>query len=330
MNTTRILLLIFCIQLPVTALMAQQQTSQKRIGIIGLDTSHSTAFTRLLNDPEKEADLEGFSVVAAYPHGSTDIESSVRRIPRYTKEMEDMGIEIVDTIEALLDKVDVVLLETNDGRPHYEQALLVLKAGKMLFIDKPIAGSLEDAVRIFEAADTYNVPLFSSSSLRFMDNAQAIRHGKIGRVTGADTYSPAILEPAHPDLFWYGIHGVETLFTVMGTGCESVQRISTDSTDIVVGRWKDGRIGTFRGIRSGERGYGGVAFGESGIHDIGPYEGYRNLVVEIVKFFKSGMPPVSKDETLEIYAFMEAADESKRQGGKPVNIEAVLEHARGN
>ena len=304
--------------------MAQPLKTEKKVGIIGLDTSHSTAFTKLLNASDKEADLVGFTVVAAYPHGSADIESSVSRIPRYTEEMEEMGIEIVASIDELITKVDVVLLETNDGRPHYDQVLPVLRAGKPVFVDKPIAGSLEDAIRIFEAAEEYNVPLFSSSSLRFMENAQAIRSGKIGKVLGADTYSPATLEPSHPDLFWYGIHGVETLFTVMGTGCESVQRTYTDSTDIVIGLWKDGRIGTFRGIRNGENGYGGTAFGEREIHDIGPYTGYRPLVVEIVRFFKTGIPPVSREETLEIYAFMEAADESKRQNGALVTLESVL------
>lgn len=327
MKATFILFLALGIHLSSFTLMAQPQKMEKKVGIIGLDTSHSTAFTRLLNDPEKEPDLAGFTVVAAYPHGSPDIESSVSRIPRYTEEIQELGVEIVPSIEELIRKVDVVLLETNDGRPHYEQVLPVLRAGKPVFVDKPIAGSLEDAVRIFEAAEAHQVPLFSSSSLRFIENAQAIRNGKIGHVVGADTYSPATIEPSHPDLFWYGIHGVETLFTVMGTGCESVQRIYTDSTDIVVGMWKDGRIGTFRGMRNGENGYGGTAFGANEIHDIGPYTGYRPLVVEIVQFFKTGVPPVSKAETLEIYAFMEAADESKRQDGARVTLESVMQRA---
>ena len=310
--------------------MAQTQSMQKKIGIIGLDTSHSIAFTKLLNAADKDPELEGYIVVAAYPHGSPDIESSVSRIPRYTEEIKGMGVHIVESIDELLEIVDVVLLETNDGRPHYEQVLPVLEAQKPVFVDKPMAGSLEDVVRIFQAANSYNVPIFSSSSLRFMENAQAIRNGKIGRVVGADTYSPAILEPTHPDLFWYGIHGVETLFTVMGTDCEMVQRISTDSTDIVVGTWKDGRIGTFRGIRQGDHGYGGTAFGENEIHEIGPYNGYESLVMAIVQFFETGTPPVTQEETLEIYAFMEAADESKRRGGIPIKLETVLNRAFGH
>lgn len=307
------------------SVLAQPAT---RVGVIGLDTSHSTAFTKLLNDEAVANDLAGFRVVAAYPNGSADIASSVSRIPGYTKDMQALGVEIVDSIDELLAKVDVVLLETNDGRPRYDQALKVFKAGKPVFIDKPIAGSLVDAIRIFAAAERYDVPVFTASSLRYTENAQAIRSGAVGRVLGADAYSPATLEPTHPDLFWYGIHGVELLFTVMNTGCETVQRMSQDSSDVVVGVWGDGRIGTFRGMRAGKHSYGGTAFGADAIREIGPYDGYRPLVVEIVRFFKTGVPPVDPDETLEIYAFMEAADESKRQGGRAVNMKAVLEGAR--
>ncbi len=201
-----------------------------------------------------------------------------------------------------------------------------------MFIDKPIAGSLTDAVAIFEAAKNYKAPVFSSSSLRYTTMAQAIRGGKIGEVKGCDAYSPCSLEATHPDLYWYGIHGVETLFTIMGPGCESVSRLSTPGIDLAAGVWKGGRIGTFRGIRPPEGGgkadYGGTAFGTNGIQQIGTYEGYRPLVVEIVRFFRSGRSPVADEETLEIYAFMEAADESKRQGGKPVTLESVLAKAR--
>jgi WD40 repeat protein/predicted dehydrogenase len=307
---------------------AQPETKVIRAGIIGLDTSHVLAFTKLLNDDNANADIANCRVVAAYPKGSPDIVSSTSRVLKYTEQIKDMGVEIVDSIEALLENVDVVLLETNDGRPHFEQLIPVLRAGKPVFIDKPIAGSLTDAVAIFEASKKYNVPLFSSSSLRFSEGAQALRKGSAGDILGCDAYSPCSLEATHPDLFWYGIHGVETLFTVMGAGCKTVTRSSTPDLDVVVGIWDGGRIGTFRGIRKGKGGYGGTAFGTKGIVAIGPYGGYRPLLVEIVKFFRTGKVPITEQETLEIYAFMEAADESKRRKGVPVTLQEVLTRAR--
>jgi hypothetical protein len=299
-----------------------------RIGIIGLDTSHAVAFTELINGAEAGSELASCRIVAAYPKGSPDIESSVVRVPRYTEQVRQQGVEIVDSIDALLERVDGVLLETNDGRPHREQLQPVLKAKKPVFIDKPVAGSLRDAVAIFAQAEAAGVPVFSSSSLRFAESAQQIRQGGIGQVIGCDAYGPCSLEAHHPDLFWYGIHGVETLFTIMGTGCQRVVRMSSEGTDLVVGEWAGGRIGTFRGIREGKGGYGGTAFGSDDVRTLSKYDGYAPLVVEIVRFFHTGKPPVTAAETLEIYAFMEAADESKRRGGVPVTLEEVLRAAR--
>jgi predicted dehydrogenase len=299
-----------------------------RVGIIGLDTSHSIAFAKALNTSQPSQELKGFTVVAAYPKGSNDIESSVKRIPGYTDEIKKFGVEIVNSIPELLTKVDFILLETNDGRPHLEQALLVLKAGKPMFIDKPIAASLSDTIAIYDAAEKYKVPVFSSSSLRYMETVQEVLQGKIGKVLGADTFSPATIEKTHPDLFWYGIHGVEILFTVMGTGCTKVSRIHTTDTDMVIGKWNDGRIGTFRGTRTGKHEYGGTAYGEKGNLILGPFKGYDNLLVQIINFFKTGKLPVTPKETLEIYTFMEAADESKRNGGVEVNMSKIFEKAR--
>ena len=296
-----------------------------KVGIIGLDTSHATAFTNILNGAKQRPEAFGSRMIAAYPKGSPDIPSSVERVPSYTEAVKKQGVEIVDTIEELAKRVDVVCLETNDGRPHFEQLIPVLKAGKPCFIDKPIAGSLTDAVAIFEAAKKYKVPVFSSSSLRFGKNTLAVRGGSLGKVTRCETTSPASLEKTHPDLFWYGIHGVESLFTVMGTGCVSVKRGTTADGKIeVVGDWGSGRVGIYRE----GKGYEGKAVGENGEGPVGSYDGYEPLLFEVLKFARSGQPPVSEAETLEIYAFMEAADESKRQNGASVTLESVMAKAR--
>jgi len=299
-----------------------------RIGMIGLDTSHCLAFTKILNNADDPKHIPGCRVVLVYPKGSPDIESSTKRVPDYTKKIQEMGVEVIHDLDAMVQQVDAVLLETNDGRPHLEQIVPALKAGKLVFVDKPIAGSLADCLAIFELAKHYKTSVFSSSSLRFGINTQAVQGGSIGDVTGCDTYSPCSLEQTHPDLFWYGIHGVESLFTVMGPGVETVVRTQTTDFEQVTGIWDDGRIGTFRGIRSGKGGYGGTAFGTKATAPVGSYDGYAPLVVEIVKFFRTGEAPVSAEETTAIYAFMEAADESKRRGFVPVKISEVLDKAR--
>ena len=292
--------------------------SELKLGIIGLDTSHVVAFTKILNDPTNKSHVKGAKVVGAFKGGSEDIESSFSRIDKFTQTLTDeFGVKLYCTIPELCENVDAILLESVDGRPHLDQARQVIEAGKILYIDKPLAGTFADAVEIFRLAKKHNVPVFSSSSLRWGKNSQAVRNGSIGTVTHCETYSPCNLEPHHPDLFWYGIHGVESLFTVMGTGCKTVKRGTTEDGKIMVtGTWEGGRIGIFRE----GRGYGGNAKGTKGEAAVGSYDGYAPMVADIVKFFQTKEPPVSARETLEIYAFMEAADESKRQGGKEVNL----------
>lgn len=295
-----------------------------RAGIIGLDTSHVLAFTKTLNSNPQKPEVMGVRMVAAYPQGSKDIESSLKRVPEYTAKVKELGVEIVDSIDALLDKVDVVFLETNDGRPHLEQLRPCLAAHKPVFIDKPVAGTLVDAIKIYQESKAAGVPVFSSSSLRFGKNTQAVRTGSIGKVKEATTFSPASLEATHPDLFWYGIHGVESLFTVMGTGCQSVKRDTNAEGKIrVTGTWEGGRKGVFYE----NKGYGGKALGDKGEADVGSYDGYDPLLYSAVHFFRTGVAPVSPEETLEIYAFMEAADESKRRNGAEVTLKEVMDKA---
>jgi hypothetical protein len=298
-----------------------------KIGIIGLDTSHSPAFIKHINAEEPEEAFKGFQVVAAYPYGSKAIKSSYDRIAGYTEEAKKYGVKITSSIEELLSMVDCVMLETNDGNLHLEQAEQVFKANKKMFIDKPIGANLAQTIAIINLSKKYESPFFSSSALRFSKNTKEIRDGRHGKVMGADCYSPASNEPSHADLYWYGIHGVETLFTVMGKGCEEVQATSTDGADAAIGTWSDGRLGVFRGIREGVQAFGGTVFCQKKAVQAGGYEGYAKLLENILLYFKTDISPIDMTETLEIYTFMEAVNESKRQGGKPVRMSDVYNKA---
>ena len=295
-------------------LVTSTQAKDLRIGMVGLDTSHVTAFTRVLNDKTDRNHVTGAQMVAAVKDSSPDVESSYTRVEKYTAELTGKwGVKLYPTVDELCRHVDAVMIENVDGRPHLKHAMDVIKAGKPLYIDKPLAGTLEDCVKIYQLAKEHKVPVFSSSSLRFAQATLAARTGKHGKVISCNTFSPAHLEPHHPDLFWYGIHGVESLFTVMGPGCVSVKRGTTDDGKIeVTGTWKDGRVGIFRE----GKGYGGTARCETGDHPVGGYDGYAPLVEAVIQFFKTGKSPVDARETLEIYAFMQAADESKAANGK--------------
>ena len=294
-----------------------------RVGVIGLD-AHAVAWERILGAATPDGphpELAGLRIVAAVPAGSPDIPEKRQRLADGIAHYREAGIELVESIAALLPKVDAVMILGGDGRPHLAQAREVIAAGKPVFVDKPVAASLADARQIYALAQERGVPVFSSSSLRFAPGTQGVKSDPaVGDVIGCDAHSPCTLEPHHPDLFWYGIHGVETLFTIMGPGCRQVTRTTTADTDVVVGLWADGRIGTFRGHRTGPHGYGATVFGTKGIAAAGRSEGYEPLLVEIARFFRTGTAPVPASETLEIIAFMEAAEESAARGGVPVAL----------
>jgi Oxidoreductase family, NAD-binding Rossmann fold len=291
-----------------------------RLGIVGTDTSHVTAFTGLLNNAAAPNHIPGARVVAAFRGGSPDFAQSRDRIDGFTREIrEKYGVEIVDTIAELCQRVDAVMLLSVDGRVHLAQAREIIAARKPLFIDKPLAATLEDAREIARLAKQAGVPWFSSSSQRYGVTAL-----KASAVYGAEVWGPGPFVEHHPlDLAWYGIHEAEMLFALMGTGCEEVTRVATADTDVVVCRWKDGRIGTMRALRPYST-YGAAVFRKDAkgqTVEVGATDAtYVPLVREIVKFFETRVVPVANDETLEIFAFLDAAQRSKEAGGKPTRL----------
>jgi len=292
-----------------------------RVGIIGTDTSHVPAFTKMLNgDPAEPGHVAGARVVAAVKGGSPDLEESARRVDQYAEEIRTKyGVEIVPDIPTLLGKVDAVLLESLDGRPHLAQVRPVIAAHKPVFIDKPLASTLEDAREIVRIAREAGVPFFSSSSARFAEIATRM---KFPDAAGVTVWGPGPLEEHHYlDLSWYAIHPIELLFTLMGTGCAEVTRVATGDSDEIVGKWKDGRIGSVRANRP-HGAMGAVVFRPKQIvqSDASMRDEYGPLLREIVKFFQTGTPPVAAEETLEIFAFMDAAQRSKAAGGAPMRL----------
>jgi hypothetical protein len=291
-----------------------------RVGIIGTDTSHVSVFSRIFNDPSGRDHVPGARVVAAYKGGSPDVESSRTRVDKYAEELRTKWqVELVPEISGLCGKVDAILLESVDGRAHLPQMREAVKCGKPIFIDKPLASTLKDAREIAKLAKEAGVPWFSTSSLRYNDVALKM---KFEDSTGAMTWGPGHTEEHHElDLSWYAIHPIELLYALMGTGCEEVTRISTEKADVVVGRWKGGRTGTVRANRT-SGGYGAVVFRPDGIVQSPPKfpSSYVPMLRHIVEFFKSGKPPLPNEETLEIFAFMDAAQRSKAAGGKPIKL----------
>ncbi|HZU25799.1 MAG TPA: Gfo/Idh/MocA family oxidoreductase [Bryobacteraceae bacterium] len=290
-----------------------------RLGIIGTDTSHVIEFTKMLNDSASPDHVAGARVVAAFKGGSTAMPESYRRVDKFADELRSRWqVEFVPDIGALCGRVDGIMLESVDGQQHLAQVKEAVKCGKPMWIDKPLASTLADAREIARIARDAHVPWFSASSLRFSDIAAAV---KSEDNTGAIAWGPGSLGSSGLDLAWYAIHTVELLYAILGPGCEEVTRVHTDASDVIVGRWRGGRIGEVRAMRPGD-GYGALAFRAKGVAASPPNaeDAYRPLVVRIVRFFETGRPPVSNEETLETMEFMDAAQRSMASDGAPVKL----------
>ena len=299
-----------------------------RIGIIGLDTSHAEEFTLRLNDPANPNHIPGGRVVAAFPTSSPDLPDSAGRVEGYTAALRDKyGVKILGSIAEVCAATDAVMILSLDGRPHLEQARQVIAGGKPFFLDKPVAASLKDAVEIYKLAEAAQVPMFSASAVRWYPGVLEVAGAGEAPAQAALSYGPAPILPHHPDLFFYGIHPAEALFVIMGSGCQSVTRSSTPAVSVVTGTWDGDRLGTLYALHTQPMGsphYKVVRFGAQGVFEQKSQGDYSPMLREIIKFFETKQPPVSAQQTLAIYAFMEAAEESRRQGGKRVHLRDVL------
>lgn len=302
-----------------------------RIGLIGLDSSHSEQFTLRLNDPANPSHIPGARVVAAYPGGSPDLPESAARVATFTSTLKSKyGVQIMGSITEVCAAVDAVMILSVDGRPHLDQVREVILSKKPFFLDKPVAASLKDAVEIYRLAAEAQVPMFSASSIRWYPGVVEVATAEATPALAAISYGPAPILPHHPDLFFYGIHATEALFTVMGTGCEEVRCTFSDTASVVTGRWQGNRLGTVHAIHAlpmGSTNYKLTRFGQKGMVEQANQGDYTPMLREIVKFFQTGQPPLTPMQTLEIYAFMEASQQSKQQEGRPVSLREVLKKA---
>lgn len=296
-----------------------------RIGMIGLDTSHCTAFATLLHDEKHAYHVPGGRIVTAYRGGSADFPMSYNRVDKFTTTLqEEHAVQLVESPEEVVKSSDAILLTSVDGRVHLEQFRQIVSYGKPVFIDKPFAVSSADARQMVELARRHHVPLMSSSSLRFSAGLQeTLKRETGGAIIGADCYGPMELQPTQPGLFWYGIHATEMLYAILGVGCHSVLSVTHEDHEFVVGQWADGRIGTIRGNRKGNKRNGALIHREEETHYVDvlahPKPKYAGLLEVVMAMFQTGIAQIAVEETLEIIRFLEAANES-RTTGKPVML----------
>ena len=300
---------------------AAPENSEKpliRIGLVDFDTSHVVAFTQRLNHlevPETEW-VEGARVVAGCPGESAMMPE---RIPGYVETLRGYGVQLVDRPADLLGKIDAVMIESQQGSRHLDRARPFLEAGLPTFVDKPFTETIAEADEIIGLAERHNAPVLSCSALRYDPQIAAAlsRRQDLGPILSADVWTAAALHPGNPGLLHYGIHGVEMLYALMGSGCQYVQSAVTQQSETTMGLWKNGHLSTVRGLRDGKYGFGAVVHYEKG-NEIFTIDGsafYRELLKVYVTMCETRKPPLAYAIMREIIAFCTAADASQKAKG---------------
>ena len=280
------------------------------IGIIGLDSSHALAFTRTLHETQ-ETLFSDVTVTAAYAGGSPDFPLSISRVNTFAGRMtKEYGVRLLPTIQQVAESTDAILILSADGRTHLNQFKAICPYRKPVFIDKPFTLSTADASEIIKLAEGFQIPLMSASSLRY---AEALPEYTRGDILGADVYGPMHVESTQGHYFWYGIHSAELLFRIMGPGCREVTAFSTDHDDLITGTWKEGRMGTIRGIRSGPESFGISLHTRNATRHVSLEPSYKELLKSVINLFKNGVYTVHPSETLEVIRFLECAEQSRLQ-----------------
>jgi predicted dehydrogenase len=344
----------YCRLLPIAVILLAAATVRAgnpvRVGILGIDNYQCVEYTKHFNDPKAEEDFAGLRVTAAYAATSDSYPESAALAARWKEQLLGLyakpanpadaavpPIEFVGSLDELLARCDAVMIMSLDGRQHLAQATAVLKAGKRLFIGRPLASSVEDAVAIMKVAEETKTPCWSSSQHRYSPGFIGMRnHPEVGKVLGCDVYGGWDVKAAEADRFIRPLHSIETLYAILGRGVVSVSCNSTPSAESITATWNDGRVGTYRGIKEGAVKYSATVFGDKGVSTAGiyghgvpvqgvvptndKYMGYEGIAHEMAKFFKGGPVPVKAEETLEIYSFLLAAEESKAKEGAPVKL----------
>jgi predicted dehydrogenase len=299
--------------------------TELKIGMIGLDTSHCGAFVENLNKPDTPHHVPGARVVQAFPGGSAACAVSRDRLQGFTTNLRDtQGIRICGSLEEAAKGMDAFLLTSVDGRQHLEQFEALARFGKPVFIDKPLTCSRADARALADLSIRSGVPVFSASSIRFTPGIGPDGLDRAG-LQGVETFGPMSLLDDYPAFYWYGIHSVDLLYAHLGRRCIEVTTFHEATQDLIVGRWPEGRLGVVRGLRlPGKNPFGRTLFGAEGVRtDFQPTDGppaFATMLMAIIEFFRTGTGPIELEETVEEMVFLEAAEQSWRQGGSTVRL----------
>ncbi|MEM9296336.1 MAG: Gfo/Idh/MocA family oxidoreductase [Planctomycetota bacterium] len=300
--------------IPTPPASPEAQPKPVRLAAVGVDSSHLPEFTRRINALH-DAGQTPCRVTAFWTDGRHDMPTD--QVDQWVADARDLGAEPCDSIDAMLDAADGVLVLSVAGSKHLAHALPSLRRGLPTYIDKPLANTVQDAQAIFEAAARGGARCYSASSLRFVEEIGRLDREALGELVAVDAYGPGEMHDLMPGVLFYGVHTVEMVDAIWGPGVDAVACERTDDRDLMRLRYADGRLATLRLERAGGYRFGATVHGRGGsesfVVDFATV--YDRLVAAMTGFFEGKDAPVRLDHTLENVRVMLAANRSMGRGG---------------
>ncbi|MBN2853307.1 MAG: Gfo/Idh/MocA family oxidoreductase [Clostridia bacterium] len=285
-----------------------------KVAIIGLDTSHSLQFASRMQDAncditQKVMGLRAISCLAFVTPFQDE-----KGIKERTLELEKLGVKVTSSFEEAVEGAEALMLEVNDPSLHVEYFEKCAKLKLPMFLDKPLADTIENGIKIYEIAKKYDAKVFSASSLRFMkeiDYACKI----IQKPERANVFGALGIAMAGESVVWYGVHTFEMLQKLLGRGATSISAHQDDKGVVAIVKYNDNRRGVVE-LNEGAWVYGGSLRTSQDCESftIDMSTAYKGELDQVSKFFHGGENPVDFLDTLEVMNMLDTTVKSLKSG----------------
>ena len=200
-----------------------------KVGIIGSENSHAGAFIRIFQNDPNYADIKVVCVGGMYEDSNKKLE-------------ERFGVEIVNTPEEMIGKIDAAMITCRDGKYHAKYAKPFIKAGLPVFIDKPFTIDTQEALELVKLAKEKNVPIVGGSSVKSSYDILMLKNDverNIDKVLGGTMIAPLNMHNEYGGFYFYSSHLAEMCLNTFGYEPLAVTAIEKNDSVVAMVEYKN-------------------------------------------------------------------------------------------
>ena len=279
-----------------------------RIGIVGSDNSHALAFAKLANIDRALGDRCAAVGIWGADHAQADGIATETKIEK-----------VVDRPEAMVGEIDVAVVVDRHGNLHAAHALPFLEQGLPVFVDKPLAISIDDCRRMLDVSARSGSALTSFSALRFAPAIEtlAAELPELGAIKAVHFAGPCDFASEYGGPFFYATHVVEMALRLVGDDIETVSAKRNGASVVVLVSWKNGAIGSFSLLGDAAYRFHATLFGADGMaaqEILGGAPTYAKTLEQIVRMAETGERPLTDSQLLRPIEIIHAIEASLASG----------------